>query len=134
MRPQGSEAMTECFRCQGRLQEGTHTLRRTVGGRLFERVVPALTCPACGEVLFSSVDVAALEQQIGAEVMASGLETPDAVIWVLDGFSLGPEAIGATWREVKEWESGEAPVPAQVWPALRAAVQGAERRTGTGGQ
>lgn len=128
------EQMTECPRCSGALQAGTRTLRRTIGGRTFERQVPALVCGACGERLVSSVDLAAFERQIAAEVMAAGIETPDAVMWVLDGGGLGPEAIGATWAQVGAWERGEAPVPAHVWPALRAAVSGPSARTGTAGE
>ena len=124
MRPQGSEQMTDCPSCRaGTLREATRTLRRTVGGREFSREVPVLVCEACGERLTSSVDQAAFERQIADEVLASGLHTPDAVTWVLDGYGLGPDVVGATWPEVRVWEDGLAQVPARVWPALVAAVE-----------
>ena len=136
MRPQGSEQMTGCPTCHGGpMREGMKVLSRTVGGREFTREVTALVCDACGERLTSSVDLAAFERQIADEVLAHGWHTPDAVVWVLDGYDLEPDAIGATWREVKSWARGEGEPGPGVWPALVAAVEA--RRvapTGTGGE
>ncbi|RYE81928.1 MAG: YgiT-type zinc finger protein [Myxococcales bacterium] len=114
-----------CHACSGETlrEEGMQTLRRTVGGREFEREVPALVCPGCGETSFSTVDLAALERQIADEVIRLELRTPDAVEWVLDGYDLEPDLIGATWPEVKAWARGEGAPPASVWPSLLAAVQ-----------
>ena len=124
MRPQGSEQMTACPTCpSGPMREGTKVLRRTVGGREFTREVPALLCDACGERLTSSADLAAFERQIADEVLATRLYAPDAVGWVLDGYELEPDAIGATWREVKAWARGEGEPGPEVWPALAAAVE-----------
>lgn len=68
------------------------------------------------------VDLGAFEDWIGRELVAQGVQTPDAVKWVLDSYNLESEVIGATWAEVKAWERGEGTPPPGVWPTLLAAV------------
>lgn len=119
-----SETMAGCPRCGANSpQETTTELTRTVGGRAFVRTVSALVCEACGERAVPAADLAALERQIADEVIRLDLRTPDAVQWVLDGYDLEPDLIGATWPEVKAWARGEGTPPESVWPSLLAAVQ-----------
>jgi YgiT-type zinc finger domain-containing protein len=124
----------KCPVCSAEMAEGKHTLRETVAGRSFERVVPALVCPSCGELAFSSVDLGAFEMQV-AEALASGPPSPEAADYIRGALGLAPGWQGYDKATMQSWRAGS-PVAPAAWAALVAAVRAAEeapRATGTGG-
>ena len=104
------------------LVAGRHLIRRTVGGRAFERDVAALICPNCKTAYVASDVRDDFDRYIAQALLEDGVRTSDAFPLFLDAFEVDPTEIGTTWRDVKAWRQKGAEVPDGVWVAFSRAI------------
>jgi YgiT-type zinc finger domain-containing protein len=102
--------MDRCIHCKVPMQQGETTLEETVAGREFTVTVPALVCPACGEVYLEAAEMKKYELSIARELALHGPPTGEAFLFMRK--ALGMPALTAaalfclTPETVSRWERG----------------------------